>query len=112
MSLWNIHPEPIDTKVDISASGDTTLMAANAAGYNLVFNISVVVAGATTIILKCGSREVAKYTLQANATMSISCSDYESGQPYFTARPGEAFTLNSSAAVVITGTMKYAVRLS
>lgn len=110
--LWNIHPEPEDTKIDISASGDTTLMAANAAGYNLVFNISVVVAGATTITLKCGSREVAKYTLQADATMSISCSDYQSGQPYFIARPGEAFTLNSSAAVAITGTMKYAVRLS
>ena len=109
--MWNIHPEPIDTKIDISASGDTTLVAANAAGYNYIFNISIVVDAPTIILLKCGSREVAKYDLEANATMSISVSDYTSGQPYFIARPGEAFTLNSSAAVGITGTLKYAVRL-
>lgn len=108
--MWNIHPEPEDTKIDISASGDTTLLAANAAGYNMIFNISVVVGAPTTLILKCGSREVAKYTLAANATMSISSSDYQSGQPYFIARPGEAFIINSSAAVAITGTLKYAVR--
>lgn len=112
MTLWNIHPEPEDAAIDLSASGDTTLVASNAAGYNYIFNVSFVVANPTTVTLKCGSRTVAKYTLQANATVSISVPDYVSGQPYFTCRPGEAFVLNSSSAVAITGTIKYAVRTS
>jgi hypothetical protein len=110
--MWNIHQEPEDNSINISASGDTVLMPANAAGYNYVFNISIVVANPTTITLRCGAREVARYTLQANATVSISAADYQSGQPYFIARPGEAFVLNSSSAVGITGTIKSAVRLS
>lgn len=108
MSLWNIHTEPVDAAVDLSASGDTTLVASSSTSYNYIFNISVVVAAPTTITLKCGSRTVAKYTLQANATMSISAADYNSGQPYFTCRPGEAFILNNSSAVGVTGTIKYA----
>lgn len=108
MSLWNIHAEPVDAAIDISASGDTTLVASSSTSHNYIFNVSVVVANPTTITLKCGSRTVAKYTLQANATMSISASDYISGQPYFSCRPGEAFILNSSSAVGITGTIKYA----
>jgi len=110
MTLWNLHAEPEDAAIDISASGDTTLVASSSTGYNYIFNVSVVVANPTTITLKCGLRTVAKYTLQANATMSISASDYVSGQPYFTCRPGEAFILNSSSAVGITGTIKYASR--
>ena len=106
--MWNIHAEPIDAAVDLSASGDTTLVAASSTSHNYIFNISVVVANPTTITLKCGARTVAKYTLQANATVSISASDYQSGQPYFACRPGEVFVLNSSAAVGITGTIKYA----
>lgn len=108
MSLWNIHTEPVDAAVDLTASGDTTLVASSSTSHNYIFNISVVVAAPTTITLKCGSRTVAKYTLQANATMSISAADYNSGQSYFTCRPGEAFILNNSSAVGVTGTIKYA----
>jgi len=110
--LWNIHAEPIDTKVDFSASGDNSLIAADSAGYNYIFNFSIVVAGATSITIKCGTREVGKWALQANGTLSISASDYLSGQPYFICRPGEAFIINNSAAVNVTGTLKYAVRTS
>lgn len=108
--MWNIHPEPIDTEINLSASGDNVLVPADAEAHIYVFNISVVVANPTTIILRCGSRAVARYNLQANGTFSISVPDYQSGQPYFQCRPGEAFVLNSSSAVGITGTLKYAVR--
>lgn len=110
--MWNIHGDPTYGSVDLNPAtvGDNTIVAANASGETFIQAFSVVVDGATTVILKKGSTAIGTFKLQAFQTLNLSDLPGMEGEPYYKMAKNEAFVLNSSAAVRITGTVTYATK--
>lgn len=109
MSSVNFGPNPatlVNAVISFSSSGDNTVVAAGASNQIIrVFRIWFVVATATNITFKSGGSTTLSgvATLGANGSLVF---DYE-GEPWFTTAAGQAFVINSSAAVVVGGTVYY-----
>lgn len=111
--MWNIHNKPTYASINISASGNTTLVPAVAGSTPFVMAMAITVSADTNITLSftsvaLGTDQVAFFKLKANQTMALSALDYTSGEPYYEGRPGQSFVINSSATADVTGTITYA----
>lgn len=90
----------MEVKIDFSASGDNTILAA-AAGYQYsVRQLFFVPSGDTTIVIKSGANVlVGGMQIVGNTVFQLELSDL----PWFTTNTGEALIFNSSAAVQVGG---------
>lgn len=91
------------TKVDVSASGDNTLVAAVAGKRIRVLSMAVVAAGSVSVTFKSGSTDL-------TGAMSLSQGvplESVSGWGAFQTAAGEALVLNLSGAVQTSGWLTY-----
>jgi hypothetical protein len=86
--------------------GDNTIVAAVTATPILIHGIVLTVGGATNLIFKDGASSNLSGAMVLTGNGS-SITLQISSEPYFRALPGDAFVINSSAAVSITGTVWY-----
>lgn len=105
--LWNIHGTPKDVSINTSSSGDNTIIAAPTVGRNLIHALSIVAAGAVTVTIKCGSSTKAVFALTTGGSINLSDIASQQGGAFYECLTGEAFVINLSGAVNITGTVKY-----
>lgn len=98
----------IPLPINFAASGDNTVIAAptSPARSLTVVKFFFMAAGATDIIFKCGAR-----TLSGPLPFTTGVSIFADYDPigWYTAFANEAFILNSSNAVQISGTVYYVV---
>lgn len=94
-----------DAAINAAASGDNTVVSAASSGSLNVYEIYFTVGGATNITIKAGSRSLTGPIQLTGAGSSINL--LMSDEPHFTCRPGEAFIINSSNAVQLSGMAKY-----
>lgn len=104
-----MHGEMIDSPVNISTSGDSTVVAASSTSDTYILSLSVVATAATDITIKLGSTSVGFFKLAAGQSINLSPIANLGGAPYFIVPRGSAFVLNSSAITNVTGTVKYAL---
>ncbi len=87
--------------VNFAALGDNTVIAAGGTGrVNRVYRLFLVVGGATNITFKRGATALSgPIPLSANGAITL---DFEA-EPWFECADNEAFVINSSAAVQVSG---------
>ena len=90
--------------VDVTGSGDQTLVSATASQTTRVFRLCLIPAAATNLILKSGTTALTG-TLPFEAKQPLLL-DFD-GEPWFVTGSNEAFIVNSSAAVDIDGFIQY-----
>jgi hypothetical protein len=106
--LWQIHGTPKDVNVRFSASGDNTLIAAPSGTNMFIHSLVLNPASAVTVKIKLGARQVGgDIDLAANQAFSTSDLPGMDGQGYYECKTGEAFIVNLSSAVSVTGAVKY-----
>lgn len=108
--LWNIHGEPTVTPINLAPAlaADNTIVAAPTIGETFIQGFMIIADAATTVTLKFGSRTLGVFKLSASQTVNLSDIPGMEGEPVLKGFAGEAFIMNSSAAVTITGMCKYA----
>ena len=91
--------------INFAASGDNTVIAAGGTGkVNRVYRLFLVVGGATNITFKRGATALSgPIPLPANGAITL---DFEA-EPWFECADNEAFLINSSAAVQVSGTIYF-----
>ncbi|MGE3341493.1 MAG: hypothetical protein AB7J46_06390 [Candidatus Altimarinota bacterium] len=90
--------------VSASSSGDNTLVSATASQTTRVFRLYLVAAAAVSIKLISGATDLTGVIpLTANGAL---CLEFE-GAPHFVTGTNEAFILNLSSAVAVTGWIGY-----
>jgi len=105
--LWQIHGNTKDLPLRFSASGDNTLIAAPSGTNMMVHGLALIPSGDVTAKIFLGARSVADFDLKANMTFSMSDIPGMDGQGFYECKTGEAFIINLSAAVSVTGLVKY-----
>lgn len=91
--------------VNISASGDTTIVAATASMKTKLYRLMIVFGGATNFTIKDGASTALTGAMPMLQGGGITL-DY-SGDPWYTGSTNTAFIFNSSVAVQISGTAYY-----
>ena len=90
--------------VDVTGTGDKTLVSATASQTTRVFRLFLVPDGTTNVVLKTGSTALTgQIPLTPNQGFVL---DFD-GEPWFVTGANEAFIVNSSAAVNIDGFIQY-----
>lgn len=91
--------------ISFSGSGDNTIVSATASQTTRVHRLYIVVAGATSITFKTGAGTslTGAMPLAANGGIMM---DF-SAEPWFVTGTNEAFIINSSAAVQVSGRAEY-----
>jgi hypothetical protein len=90
----------IQSPINFSASGDNTVIAGVSGQFIKVLQFLLVAGGATTLTLKSGASLLSgPMALAANSVLTLSYFQL----PLQTIGPGDAFVLNSSAAVSVGG---------
>jgi len=110
--IWNIHGEPTVAPIDLQPAvvGDNTILAGATIGETFVHGLMVIADGATTVTLKFGARTLGVFKLAANQTLNMSDIAGMDGEPILKGEVGEAFVINSSAGVALTGMIKSSLR--
>ena len=106
-----ITEKRINASIDISTSGDNTIIAAPAgtSEYLAIDHINFVPNSAITIILKSGSTSLSgAYSITANQGFVLENS-YSDPDGLITCAKGEAFIINLSGAVQVSGFIKYRI---
>lgn len=93
--------------INISASGDSTVITGGTNQIVKVYGLFFTVAGATNITFKDGTTALsAAVVFTGNGSaMTLQIND----EPYFVTTSGNNFVMNSSSAVQISGTVYYTV---
>jgi hypothetical protein len=91
--------------INFTASGDNTVIAAGGTGrVNRVYRLFLVVGAATSITFKHGATALSgPIPLPANGAITL---DFEA-EPWFECADNEAFVINSSAGVQVSGTIYF-----
>jgi len=105
--LWQIHGNTKDLPLRFSASGNNTLIAAPSGTNMMVHGLVLIPSADVTAKIFLGARNVADFDLQANMTFAMDDMPGMEGQGFYECKTGEAFIINLSAAVSITGLVKY-----
>lgn len=108
--LQNIHGQVITAPVNISTTGDNTIIGAPTIGELFIHELVVNPSAAMTITIKCGSRTVGVFTLSGGQPITLSDIVSMDGEPRFKCYQGEAFIINLSAAGSLTGTIAYSYK--
>lgn len=100
---YDVTPKII--ALNISSSGDNTVIAAPSSGDIKVWQISFTSAGPVNVIFKNGTTaQSGAYVLTANGS---SLTWQYTGMPWAFCDPGNAFVINLSGAVALTGQVFY-----
>jgi len=95
--------------IDIASAGDNTIIAAPSAGYIVIDHINFVPTSAVTIQLKQGTDAYGgAYPLDSKQAFTIE-NAIQSPQGIITLKPAEAFVINLSDAVQVSGFVRYRV---
>ncbi len=94
--------------INFAASGDNTLVGATTAMKVRVWQIMLVSTAAVNVIFKHGTTAFNAFAIPFSGAGSALVLDH-SGQPWFTTLLGEAFIVNLSGAVQVTGQIFYTV---
>jgi hypothetical protein len=105
--LWQIHGEIKQAGLRFSTSGDNTIIAAPTGTNLMVHSLVLLPAADVTLKIKCGSRVQADLDLKAFQTYALDDRPGMDGQGTFECKTGEAFTINLSSAVQVTGQVEY-----
>jgi hypothetical protein len=90
--------------INTASSGDLALVAASGGNKARLYRLILVAGGITNITFKSAATALSgPIPLPANGSITL---DF-SGDPWFTTATNEAFNLNNSAAVQISGTAYY-----
>jgi len=106
-----INEKRLHANIDISSSGDNTIIAAPAgtSEYLAIDHINLVPNSAVSIILKTGSTSLSgTYSLTANQGFVIENS-YQDQDGLLVCGANEAFIINLSGAVQVSGFIKYRI---
>lgn len=108
--MWNIHGEPTVAPINLAPAsiGTNSIVAAPTIGETFIEGFMIIADAATTVTLKFGSRSLGVFKLAASQTLNLSDIPGMEGEPVLKGFVGEAFIIDSSAAVTITGMVKYA----
>ena len=91
--------------LNISTSGDNTVVAAPASGGIKVWKMSFTAAGAVNVVFKNGTTaQSGAYVLTGNGSSLTFVYD---GAPWAWCDPGNAFIINLSGATALTGQVFY-----
>jgi len=93
--------------INISSSGDNTIIAAPSAGYIAIDHINFIPTSAVTITLNDGTNEPA-YPLDAKQAFTIE-NAILNPKGIITVDPETAFIINLSAAVQVGGFIRYRI---
>lgn len=105
--LWQIHGETKDSPLRFSTSGDNTILAAPSTGNMFIHNLVLIPSADVTVKIYCGSRNVADMDLKQYMTYAMDDMPGQDGMGTWTCKSGEAFIINLSSAVQVTGQVKY-----
>jgi len=95
--------------IDISSSGDNTIIAAPTAGYIVIDHINFVPTSAVDIQLKQGTTNYGgAYPLDTKQAFTLE-NAMMNPQGVITLKPLEAFKMNLSAAIQVSGFIRYRV---
>lgn len=110
--LWNIHGEPTVSPINLQPAtiGDNQILAGATIGETFVHGLMIIVDAATTLTLSFGTRDLGVFKLAANQTLNMSDIVGMDGEPILKGFVGEAFIINSTAAVAITGLIKSSLK--
>lgn len=110
--IWNIHGEPTVAPINFQPAtiGDNSVLTGAVIGETFVHGLMIIVDGATTLTLKFGARTLGVFKLAANQTLNMSDIAGMDGEPILKGEVTEAFVINSTAAVAITGMIKSSLR--
>lgn len=89
--------------------GETVIVAAQADAYIYIHELIGDLAGAGNLIVKCGARTVASFTLDAGQGITEQDEPGMDGVPRFECRPGEAFILEVTGGT-FNGAIDYSFR--
>jgi hypothetical protein len=106
-----INEKRIHANIDISTSGDNTIISAPAgtSEFLVIDHINLVPNSAVSIILKTGSTSLSgTYSLTANQGFVLENS-YQDQDGLLTCGKNEAFIINLSGAVQVSGFVKYRI---
>ena len=95
--------------IDISSSGDNTIIAAPTNGFIAIDHINFMPTSAVSVVLKRGSTSLSgAYPLDAKQALTLeNPSDWAKGVQ--NTNPTEAFILNLSSAVQVSGFIRYRI---
>jgi hypothetical protein len=104
-----IVEKQINVAISIASSGDNTIIAAPTQGYIAIDNINFVPASAVSVKLIRGTTDLTGvYSLTANQGFTQeNAVGHQDG--IITCLPGEAFKINLSGAVQVSGFCKYRI---
>lgn len=105
--LWQIHGTTKDAGLRFSSSGDNTLIAAPSGTNMMVHGLILIPSADVTAKIKLGSRTVADLDLKQYMTYAMDDMPGMDGQGFYECKTGEAFIVNLSSAVSVTGQVKY-----
>ena len=105
----NYHENLRKADIDISSSGDNTIITAPTTGFIAIDHINFLAGDAVDVQLKDGSTNYGGlYELTANQAVTLENS-FQNDKGVITLTPGEAFVMNLSAAVQVSGFVRYRV---
>jgi len=104
-----IVEKQINVAISIASSGDNTIIAAPSQGYIAIDNINFVPSSAVSVKLIRGTTDLTGvYSLTANQGFTQeNATCHQDG--VITCLPGEAFKINLSGAVQVSGFCKYRI---
>lgn len=94
--------------INFAASGDNTLIALSAGNMIRVYQLLLVSTAAVNVIFKHFTTTFNAFAIPLTAAGSAIVLDH-TGQPWFATLPGEAFIVNLSGAVQVTGQVYYTI---
>jgi len=106
--LQDAHSKKIAIPVTAPV-GDTTVVAAQTDAYIYIHELIGDLAAAGNLIVKCGSRTVASFTLDTGQGITEQDEPGMDGVPRFECRPGEAFILTVTGGT-FNGALDYSLR--
>jgi hypothetical protein len=94
--ILDVHEGKISLPVDISSSGDNSIVTGSADSWIYVHEVVGSAASAVTLKVKAGSRVLAEFDLDAFQGLTLNDIPGDDGVPRFKCYPGENFILNLS----------------
>ena len=101
--LYPRLPHLLRAVINFSTSGDQTIVAADSANRIVVHRIWLVVAGATSLTFKDSLASPGAASMAANGALVFDAT----GEPWFCTNINQAFIINSSNAVQVSGVVHY-----
>jgi len=94
--------------IDFATSGDHTIIAAPANGYIAIDHINFLPNSAVTVQLKSGTTEYGGAYYLNNQAFTLE-NAFLNNKGVITLAPGEAFVMNTDAAIQVSGFVRYRI---